>query len=208
MKIERFSAALVAAFIALTAHAGDAHAQDNLLGVKGGLTLASADVEDLEGTFDTDNRTGWAIGAFLTLGSGFLSIQPEVNLLNLGFEPTGLPGAPDVELRYIAPAVLLRLGLPLGPIRPGVLGGVGTGFEIDCKVGDTTCDSSDFGLETSATDLAGVFGADLDIVLGSAVLRAEARYVIGFSDIHEASDIWTEIRNRAWQVQAGIAFGF
>lgn len=188
--------------------ARDAAAQ-RALGFKGGITLASADIEDLDGTFDTDNRTGWGAGAFLTLGSGVISVQPELNFLDLGFDVAVAPGvSPEVNLRYIAPVVLLRLGLPLVVVRPGVFGGVGVGIELDCTIDDVACEDSPLQLETGATDPTGVFGADVDVNLGSVSLRGDVRYAIGLSDIEEASDIWTEIRNRAWQVSAGLAFRF
>lgn len=179
-------------------------------GVKGGPTLASADIEDLDGTFDSDNRLGWGVGAFLTLGGGLLSIQPELNLLELGFEPNVAPGfSPDVRLRYLAPAVLLRLGLPLAVVRPGILAGVGVGLELNCEIDGVACEDTALQFETGASDPSAVFGADVDLALpGRVALRGDVRYVIGLADIEEASDIWTEVRNRAWQVQAGIAYRF
>jgi hypothetical protein len=42
----------------------------------------------------------------------------------------------------------------------------------------------------------------------STALRADVRYAVGFSDIHEASDGWTEVKNRAWAASAGLAFRF
>src|SRR5688500_15344089 len=81
-----------------------AQAQGRMLGVKGGVTLASADIENVSGTFDAENRTGWIVGAFLTLGGGVLSVQPEANIVESGFEaPTPL-GIADVKLRYFVPA--------------------------------------------------------------------------------------------------------
>jgi hypothetical protein len=184
-----------------------AHGQSRTLGVKGGVTLASADIKDLSGTFDADNRTGWGIGAFLTLGGGRLSVQPELNFVQNGFDVNTPFGAAEVKLRYFVPAVLLRLGLPLAVVRPGVFGGVGIGVEAGCEINDADCDDAPFALETEATDPTGIFGADLDIFLGpSTSLRADVRYAIGFSDIHKASDVWTEIKNRAWAVSAGVAF--
>lgn len=184
-------------------------AQSRMFGVKGGVTLASADIENLSGTFDAENRTGWGVGAFLTLGSGLVSIQPELNFVQNGFEVATPIGPADVELRYFVPAVLLRVGLPLAVIRPGVFGGVGIGVEAGCKINDIDCEDTPFALETKSTDPSGIFGADLDILLGdNASLRADVRYAIGFSDIHKASDVWTEIKNRAWAVSAGVAFRF
>ena len=182
-----------------------AYAQ-RMIGVKGGITLASADIEDVSGTFDADNRTGWGIGAFLTLGGGLLSVQPELNFVENGFDAATPFGDAEVKLRYFVPAVLVRVGLPLAVVRPGLFGGVGIGVEAGCKINDVDCEDTPFSFETKSTDPTGIFGADLDIPLGSsAVLRADVRYLVGFSDIHEASDVWTEIKNRAWAVSAGVA---
>ena len=189
--------------------AENAQAQGRMLGVKGGVTLASADIENVSGTFDAENRTGWILGAFLTLGGGVLSIQPELNIVENGFEaPTPLGNA-EVKLRYFVPAALLRVGIPLAVVRPGVFGGVGIGFEAGCKINDDDCADTPFSFETEATDPTGIFGADVDLTLGpSTTLRADARYAIGFADIRKASDVWTEVKNRAWAVSAGLAFRF
>ena len=182
-----------------------AYAQ-RMIGVKGGITLASADIEDVSGTFDADNRTGWGIGAFLTLGGGLFSVQPELNFVENGFDAATPFGDAEVKLRYFVPAVLVRVGFPLAVVRPGLFGGVGIGVEAGCKINDVNCEDTPFSFETKSTDPTGIFGADLDIPLGSsAVLRADVRYLVGFSDIHEASDVWTEIKNRAWAVSAGVA---
>ena len=186
-----------------------AHAQNRMFGVKGGVTLASADIENISGTFHADNRTGWGIGAFLTLSGGVISLQPELNFLENGFEVATPLGDADVKLRYVVPAVLLRLGLPLAAVRPGVFGGVGIGFEAGCTINDVNCEDTPFSLETEVTDPNGIFGADVDVFLGpSASLRGDVRYAIGFSDIHKASDVWTGIKNRAWAVSAGVALRF
>jgi hypothetical protein len=204
--MRRVNPVLAVAAMVLFGLSDTVQAQNRVFGFKGGITLASADVEDLDGTFDADNRTGWGVGAFLTLGAGPIALQPELNLLELGFEAAGLPAAPELKTRYLMPAVLLKLGLPLALIRPGVFAGAGLGIELSCEFAGTDCEDAPIQLETGTTDLTGIFGADVDLLLGSMLLRGDVRYAIGFSDIHEASDVWTEIKNRAWQVSVGIGF--
>jgi hypothetical protein len=195
--------------VAMVGSPGRAVAQNNVAGIKAGITLASADIEDLDGTFSTDNRTGWSAGGFLTFAWGPLAIQPELNYLNVGFTPLRPPGIPEVELRYIAPVVLLKLGIPLEVIRPSIFAGAAVGIELDCQIGGTPCEDAPFPLETGTSDPTAVFGVDTDLYLSDAVaLRADVRYAIGFSNIREASDIWREIKNRAWQVQAGLGYRF
>ena len=127
MRQRRIAAASLVSALGMLVCTGHLSAQ-NRIGFKGGVTLASADVEDLDGTFDSGNRTGWLVGGFLTLGSGLFVLQPELNLVELGFEATGLPDGPEVKLRYLQPAVLLKLGLPVVVVRPNPLGGA-TGDE-------------------------------------------------------------------------------
>src|SRR5688572_22124420 len=76
----RFLAGLLTVSCTLAA-TDTAHAQNRRFGAKGGITLASADIEDISGTFDAENRTGWGAGVFLTLGGGRFSIQPELNFV-------------------------------------------------------------------------------------------------------------------------------
>jgi hypothetical protein len=204
----KFIAGLLA--LSLTLATTDvARAQGRSFGVKGGITLASADIENVSGTFDSKNRTGWGIGAFLSLGGSFLGVQPELNYVENGFDsPTPLGNA-EVKLQYFLPAVLLRVGLPIPVVRPGLFGGAGIGIEAGCTINDVDCEDTPFALETKSTDPTGIFGADVDIWIGpSASLRGDVRYAIGFSDINKASDVWTDIKNRAWAVSVGVAFRF
>jgi hypothetical protein len=189
----------------------DVQAQSRIFGVKGGVTVASADLGDLEQTFDAKNRTGWGVGAFLTWGGGILSLQPELNLIDLGFETASPPGfpTPELQLTYLAPAVLLKAGIPLGIVQPSVFGGVGIGIEVRCRIDGVDCEDSPFPLDTKTSDPTAIFGADLDIYPGGALaLRADIRYAVGFDDIRKASDIWSEIKNHAWQFSAGAGMRF
>lgn len=175
------------------------------LGLRGGWTLASADVQDLSGTFKEDNRTGWSVGVFLPIGSGFLTIQPELSYIEKGFEGSDGLVNRDVRLRYIEPAVLLKFGIPLVTVKPSIFGGVGLGIETECKINEEECKSGPFGFETGSTDWSALFGADVKLQAGTSFsIWADVRYSLGLNDIHEASDIWTGVENRAWQAQLGI----
>jgi hypothetical protein len=195
--------------LALAAIATSAQGQGRTVGLKGGITVASADLGDLEETFDAENRTGWGIGAFLTWGGGWLSIQPELNVVDLGFEAVSPFASPEVQLTYIAPAALVKLGIPAGVVKPSLFGGVGVGIELRCRIEGVDCEDSPFPLNTEASDPTGIFGADLDIYPSPTLaLRLDIRYAIGFDDIRQASDIWSEIKNRAWQFSGGVGFRF
>jgi len=50
-----------------------------------------------------------------------------------------------------------------------------------------------------------LFGADVAFFVDDSFsFWADVRYSLGLNDIHEASDIWTGVENRAWQAQVGF----
>jgi hypothetical protein len=197
----------VAALAGLALIAGPAAAQPGgpVLGFKAGVTVASVDLGDLDETFDKENRTGLGAGVFLLLGSHkIVSVQPELNLVTRGFKYSGAEDG-TVELGYLQPAVLVKLGMPLAVIKPGVFAGVGYGFKTTCSLDDTECDDPGVDFAVKSSDFSGIFGADVQINLGATlVLMGDARYEVGFSDINDASDVFGDIKNRAFTLQVGL----
>lgn len=178
-----------------------------LIGVRGGVSVAS--ISGLDDTFDDDNTTGSAWGAFLRLGSGVIALQPELNYTSKGFSfVIDDPDRDDIELRYLQPAVVVKAGIPLGPVRPSVLAGVGYGMEVDCQFAGSDCD--DVGAEFTDTknEWAGIFGVDLEIGLGGIVLIGDARYEVGLNSINDSDDVFDDLKNRAWILRAGVGIPF
>lgn len=184
-----------------------AQGSEPVLGFKAGVTVATVDLGDLDDTFDKDNRTGIGAGVFLLFGSDkVLAIQPELNLLTRGFEYSGAADG-TVELGYIQPAVLLKLGIPTAAIRPGVFAGVGYGFKTTCSLDETECDDPGVDFDIKSSDLAGIFGADLQLNIGETlVIIGDARYEVGFSDINDTDDVFGDLKNRAFTLQVGLGF--
>lgn len=199
--------AALAGAVAFSAAPLAAQGSRPVVGLKAGVTVATVDLDDLDDTFDKENRTGVGAGVFITFGSDrFLAIQPEINLLTRGFEYSGIEDG-KVELGYIQPAVLLKLGFPTAAIRPGIFAGVGYGFKTTCSLDEDECDDPGVDLDIKSSDLAGIFGADLQINLGQTlVLMGDARYEVGFSDINDADDVFGDIKNRAFTLQLGLGF--
>jgi len=166
------------------------HAQvQKTLGIRGGVSVASADIEDIDGTFDQDNRTGFAGTLFFNAGKGILSGESN-----------------QTELTYLEAALLLKAGLPLGIARAGIFGGIGADFEMDCKVveGSQSESCSDLGLDTKSPDWNALFGIDLAVYLGGISLWGDGRYAVGLSDIADIEDV--SYKNRAWIFSAGVGF--
>jgi hypothetical protein len=107
----------------------------------------------------------------------------------------------ELELGYIEIPAVLKLGIPLGMVKPSVFGGAGLGFNISCDVSGQDCSD---GFKSS--EWTGIAGADLAIYLGGLSLWADGRYHVGLNDIAEASDVVGDLKNRHWTLQVGLGF--
>lgn len=193
-KILAAVSAIVAICVALPLQA------QTTIGVRGGVSVSSAEL-DIDETFDKSNRTGFVGGVFLDFGgSGLFGFQVGAQYSQKGAE-LDLEGVKeDLSLNYLEIPAVMKLGLPLGVLKPSLLGGVALGFNTGCDGPDGDCAD-----EVTSTDFAGIFGADVVFDLGGPSLWADARYYFGLSDISDAADI-DELKNRAWMLQAGIGF--
>ncbi len=184
-------------------YVGTAQAQaifDRAWGAKAGVSVATADVSDIDGTFSASNQTGFAGGLFIHNYWGLFGGQLEASYIQKGAKGGGAGDSDDVtKIDYIELAALLKLGLPLGIVRPGLFGGVGFDIKVSCDVNGFDCSD-----EFNSTDWVGIIGGDVGVYFGSFMVFGDARYNIGLSDISEISDL--EYKNQGWTFQAGIGF--
>jgi len=185
-------------------YVGTAQAQamfDRSWGAKAGVSVADADVSDIEGTFSSSNKTGFAGGLFFHNYWGILGGQLEASYIQKGTKEATTGSVIDeveTKLDYLELAALLKAGLPLGIVRPGVFGGIGFDIKLSCSVAGVDCDN------VKSTDWVGILGGDVGVYFGSFAIWGDARYNIGLSDISEISDL--EYKNQGWTFQAGIGF--
>lgn len=180
--------------------AGTAHAQvmfDRSWGAKAGVSVSSADVKDIEGTFEKSNQTGFAGGLFFHNYWGILGGQVEANYIQKGVKETGSLVDEETTLDYLEFAALLKAGLPLGIVRAGLFGGLGFDILLSCDAGGEDCKDGSKG-----TDWVGIIGGDVIVYFGSFSIFGDGRYNIGLSDISELSDF--EYKNQGWTFQAGV----
>ena len=198
----RIAAAVLVASLSV---ASTATAQvQKTLGVRGGVAVASASLEDASETLDTDNRTGFAGTLFLNAGKGRFSLQPEVSYIQKGVKDAD--GGGETQFTYIEAAALLKAGLPLGIARAGLFGGIGADFESDCKIVEdgveTSCDDEE--IDTKSPDWNAIFGLDVAVYVGGISLWGDGRYSVGLSDISDVESI--SYKNRAWIFSVGLGF--
>jgi hypothetical protein len=172
-------------------------AADKIAGVRAGASVASASV-DVSQTFDEDNITGFAGSAFVQLGLGVLTVQPEASYIQKGVKDAA--SGIEAKFDYFELAALLKAGLPVPVVKPHLFGGIAADWEVGSDLPQ--------GLETSNTDWNVLIGADVMFELGQLVLVADGRYAVGLKDIAEASDVVSDLKNRAWIFSAGLGTHF
>jgi len=171
-----------------------------VLGVRGGVSVASASV-DASQTFDKSNRTGFAGGVFFDYDAGVLGLQLGAQYAQKGVDLDLAGTVSEFSVKYLEIPAVLKVGIPLGMIKPSVLAGVGLGFNTGCDVSGVDC-----GSDIKSTEFTGIAGADLALHLGGISLWADGRYHFGLSNINDASDVVGDLKNRNWTFQAGIGF--
>lgn len=177
---------------------------DRAWGAKAGVSIASADIGDLGDTFDKSNQTGFAAGLFAHNYWGLFGGQLEASYLQKGVKGDG--GVPEIDIStdYLELAALLKLGLPLGIVRPGIFGGIGFDIKLSCD-GPSVGDLADVCDNVKGTDWTGILGGDVGLYFGSFMVFADARYNIGLSEFTDSSS-FTDLKNKGWTVQGGIGF--
>lgn len=170
------------------------------LGARAGVSVAGASL-DVSETLDKSNRTGVAAGLFLNYDHGLLGFQVAGQYSQKGVELDFGDNVIDYKFGYFEIPAVLKLGVPLGIIKPSVFGGAGVGFSTNCDV-----DGQDCGDLFKSTDTFGIAGADVAIYLGSISLWADGRYHFGLTDISKTSDVVGDLKNRNWTLQAGLGF--
>jgi hypothetical protein len=184
------------------------------LGLKGGIGVSQVSAD----LFDTDNRTGFAGGAYLAFELGpTLALQPELLFVRKGAElfstDVTLGGitfgevGTTLDVDYLEVPLLLRLSLvPAGPVNVRLLGGPVASIKIDEKVSTT-------GLIDVSLDSDQVKGADFGLALGGAValsaggvkLVGEGRYTFGLSNVSDLP-FGGDVNNRAIYALVGLEF--
>jgi len=177
--------------------------QGRTLGVRLGTSIASLNT-DAQDLLDRDNRTGVVAGVFYnrSLG-GPLGYQVEVLYASRG---TDFEDGSSFDLAYVEIPALLKVSIPVGMLRPGLFGGVALAVKVDCQLDDgtsTKCDDVE-GLDVNSTDWNAVVGGDVQLGLAGLSIWGDARYYVGLSNIGEFADVVEDVKNRSWELTAGV----
>jgi hypothetical protein len=151
-------------------------------------------------------------GAFIRLGGGLLTFEPEVLYVRMGAQYDPDPTTRfQFFLDYVQVPVLVKLNfIPGGTIRPFISGGAYGSFLLHTKgrvllngevIKEENVDNlyEDF-------DAGLVGGLGLGIKFPRFLASIEARYNYGLLNIMTDPDPGSSLRNSCWTVLAGVAF--
>jgi hypothetical protein len=181
------------------------------VGVKAGVNLAT-----LSTSGETPGRrTGFLGGAHLALslpGSMFY-FQPELLYSAKGFSDTFEGSSATLALDYVDIPVLVGVHFETGgPATPRVFLGPQASVKLSCKLkgeeqgasASIDCDSDliggVFGAKSVLFDM--LFGAGVDLAMGTFDVVFDARYDLGLTDALDLGDS----KMSAWQFLAGAQF--
>ncbi|MGE5230669.1 MAG: porin family protein [Deltaproteobacteria bacterium] len=162
-----------------------------------------------------DSRDGSLIAGFVSRRIvGPLSGQVELMFSRRGGGLTAQTAAGTtvgtVQLIYVEVPLLARVSLPVGRLRPVLLGGGSLAVSVGCElqaegvnnVEQQRCDGAGADPSLAGTDFSAIVGGGLEYPWRGSYLRLEVRRTIGLHNLL-ASD---PLKSRVWAVLAGITF--
>lgn len=178
--------------------------------LKGGLSWSSLAMSSAE-PFSFGNLQFYTGGLSLSLGLGFVAIQPEVLFVRMGgaYE---VDEANSLEFRhdYIQVPLLLKFNvIPAGPVRPFICAG-GYGSYLLKAEGvleiDGVVEKEELTEEYMKYDYGVVGGAGIVFKLPGIAFSIEGRYNYGLANIMKDPPAGESMKNRSLMALVGIGF--
>jgi hypothetical protein len=181
------------------------------IGVKGGINIANVDTNVPDISELADSKTGFVGGGFVTLGlGGLFALQPELLYSQKGFQADEFGETVKLNTNYVEIPVLLKAQFKLAMLRPAVYAGPLVSFETSCDVSaadiSVACDEDEDFIDRKKNEWGAVFGANVDLILGSITLILDGRYQLGLTNLADVPDSDDSVKNNLWQIMAGVGF--
>ena len=177
------------------------------VGAKGGVNIASWIAPT-----NPPLPTKWSsivratAGAFVNYEFGILGVQLESNLIQKGLHGSYYTVVADLTINMLEFPLLLRVNVPLEPLKPYLLAGVAYGIVLSARSQGTDSHSTfddDYKeyLRDDEVSALATIGAEYSITqqLG---LVLQVSYSVGLRTIEASTS--TKPRNRGIQIQAGV----
>jgi hypothetical protein len=196
MRIARVSLILIA--IGLSASASMAQA-GGILGARLGTSISNVS-GDVSSTIDLANRNGFVGTAFLQMGDGLVSLQPEIGYVQKGVKEQITSSS--FQFNYAEVAGLVKVSVPAIPVHTHAFGGVGADINVSNVV------PSGSTVDVKNLDWNAIFGGDVMMNMAGLSVVGDGRYAMGLNDVTSASSAVSGIKNRAWMLSAGVGIKF
>ncbi|NGM63112.1 PorT family protein [Sphingobacterium sp. SGG-5] len=193
---------IILSILGLIIAASTSFGQDIKLGIKAGANFSQ--LKSDEQWLDSDNNTGYIIGAWGRVGAGVIHFQPEVYFTSKNTTVKGqAPGGAaedlmtgDLKFSNIDIPLLIGTNFPLGPIKGRIQAGPLFSFVIDKNASYSASASETFknALEDYKNNFAAVVGG-LGLDIGKFTIDARYEYGLGNITKYEGEkqtlNIWT-----------------
>jgi hypothetical protein len=200
---------LGSAFIPVVATAQKAG--DMTIGVMAGANYARVNQNPQDAGLTLTYKVGFVGGGFLGIAvNDVFSVEPQALFSVKGVKFTSTNGSGSLKINYLEVPVLGKFWIPVSDsqVRPFIFAGPYAAFKLSCTavMGSTSqdCDQN-AELKLKSTDFGGTGGAGLEFKAGKQVVRVDARYSIGLTNISDKTGSQT-LKNRAFAGTVGVGF--
>ena len=196
---------------------------DMTIGIMAGANYAKVnqDPQSSEITFDYKVRP--VAGGFLGVKvNDVFSVEPQVLYSQKGTKIKGTGSNSSLEgsvkVSYIEMPLLGKFWIPVSDsqVKPFIFAGPYGAFKVSCTVdGDlsvsatssTDCDNTTQPkIRVKSTDFGATAGAGLEFKAGNQVVRVDARYTLGLTNINDDTSDTSKIKHRAFAATVGLGF--
>ena len=191
------------------------------IGVMAGANYAkvSQDPPSTDATFDY--HAGLVAGGFVGVQvSDVFSVEPQALYSVKGANVKGTGAASSatatIKLNYLEIPLLGKFWIPTSNKQVQAFLFAGPEFEylVSCKVegaafGITSaqdCDKPPADIKVKSTDFGATAGGGLEFHAGQQVVRIDARYTYGFTNISDDATDKSTVKNRAFMATVGVGF--
>jgi hypothetical protein len=188
--------------------AGSAHAQRIAVGVRGGLSRSTADVEGAIFTEDVGTTTKFHAGPLINIEiSRYFALQTQFLYSRKGFAEGD--GTVSIDVAYVEVPVLAMLQMP-GGISPHLYVGPVLALESKCTAntalgGEEDCEDATTAPRTKGADSGIMLGGGVKLGAGPGFLLLDVLYSYGLTDVSEFRDDVDSIKFRTLYLSLGYA---
>ncbi len=180
-----------------------------------GLNFATVGGKDSNNPVAPENKTGFAIGGFVSLRlANMLTLEPQLLFMQKGATGKGSVNNTTVDYtvsyNYLEIPVLVKLEIPLAgnvAVKPNVFAGPAFALRVGTPnvTSKTSTQTVDQDIQnSSSTDFGLVFGAGARFPGFMRGILVDLRYTLGLSTIdNSAANL--EIKHRVFSVLVGVA---